>query len=595
MDFLLNSFTSALGWSMLHSLWQGAAIYTGICLLYLFYPNLSARIKYRFSYGGQVLLLLLFSCTFLYYVNIPGLLLEQDSANYQAFTGYIQQQTNQLHSLERLFPWFSSVYILGLLMQLAFFSNSYNRLNYLRRQGLSDAPIAWEIALTKIMTKLPIRKVVRLHLSEKVFSPLTIGHLKPIILFPIALVNNMDQQQVEAILLHELAHIKRNDYLLNLIGVLIETILFFNPFIWLLSQHVQTEREHACDDVVVEKTASAINYAQALVYLESLKQHAHMPLAMPAIGKKQHLLHRIKRITQMEKSYINVKQHLFALGISSLAFATIAWIAPEKKQVEEEKEVQLSEQHIWKTEKEASLLDLIKPITDLSLDNSSAVSLSDTSARKLIIFNNGTVLALDSAQQALHNSPEWKEKIAKIEENAKRIEALHSSPEWKEKIAKIEENAKRIEAHHNSPEWKEKIAKIEENAKRIEALHSSPEWKEKIAKIEENGKRIEAYFNSPEWKEKIKSIEHSGKNIEVYFNSPEWKEKVNNMENNGKKIEVYFNSPEWKEKVNKLGEAGVKIGEMTNLNAEIITGIFNNIDFQDLKVNLESLKNLSAK
>lgn len=74
----------------------------------------------------------------------------------------------------------------------------------------------------------------------------------------------MDLQQVEAILLHELAHIKRNDYLYNLVNVVIETLLFFNPFVWLLTKHIQTEREHACDDVVVTHISSPITYAQAL-------------------------------------------------------------------------------------------------------------------------------------------------------------------------------------------------------------------------------------------------------------------------------------------------------------------------------------------
>lgn len=273
MEQLLNNFTTAIGWSILHSLWQGAALYTILRITFMMTPNLSARHKYNASFLGQVILLGLFISTFLYYINIPALFMKkEDLETYIALAPYLTDSQNVRHTFEILFPWFTSLYIIGLLIQLVVFSNGYSRMTYLRRKGLSDTPIAWTIAFEKIKSSLSIQKDVGLFLSTKISVPLTIGHFKPIVLFPFALANQMDLQQVEAILLHELAHIKRNDYLYNLVNVVIETLLFFNPFVWLLTKHIQTEREHACDDVVVTHISSPITYAQALFFATNVKR-----------------------------------------------------------------------------------------------------------------------------------------------------------------------------------------------------------------------------------------------------------------------------------------------------------------------------------
>src|SRR5690606_15088226 len=235
--------------------------------------------------------------TFVYYANKLSLVQNESSTELPLFiSDFIVGQYPAPSLLERILPWLASIYILGLLFQLIFFGNSFSKLRQLRRSGLSEAPIEWLISLQELHQKLGIPRKVSLYLSDKVSLPLTLGHLKPLILFTIAFVNKMGIKQVESVLLHELAHIKRNDYLFNLIKVAIETILFFNPFIWLLSRHIDTEREHACDDIVVEQIQSPIVYAQALLAVEEAKRCTSTPYAMSITGKQHHLLHRIQRI-----------------------------------------------------------------------------------------------------------------------------------------------------------------------------------------------------------------------------------------------------------------------------------------------------------
>ena len=323
---------------------------------------------------------------------------------------------------------------------------------------------------------------------------MVIGHLKPIILFPVAFVNNLELEQVESIVIHELAHIKRRDYLFNLFKVAMETILFFNPFVWLLSRYIETEREHACDDIVMKWTPSSIAYAQALMSVELLKNTAAPIHAMAAVGKKHHLLHRIQRITNMEKKHINARQHLIAVVLCSFALVTIAWISPTEKQITVAEEITM-------------LPAVENPAVTYQIPASPA-------APDYPSFPQDTIKPLLKPEEI----PTEHANIKNIEVQAKKIEAYYNSPEWKNKIADIEtQAAKKTEEYFNSSEWKAKLADIEENANKIEAYYNSPEWKNKIADIEAQARKAGEYFNSPEWKAKIADIEANAKKMAEYL------------------------------------------------------------------------------
>src|SRR5690606_29706172 len=322
--------------------------------------------------------------------------------------------------------------------------------------------------------KLQIKQRVRFHLSEKVSVPMVLGHLKPIILFPVALVSNLELAQVEAILTHELAHIKRRDYLLNLLKVAIETILFFNPFVWLLSRHIETEREHACDDIVMMWTLSPIAYAQALMSVELLKTTPVPMHAMAAVGKKYHLLHRMQRITNMEKKRIHARQHFIAVLLCSFALTAVAWIAPK-------------EQPIIADEKANRLLIVEAPATTHQIPPP-------------VTAPDHPPLIQDSIKLRRKSEKMLTDNMKNMEVEAKKIEAHYNSPEWKEKVADIETQAKRAGEYFNSPEWKAKIADIEAHGSKVRTDNNTPEWKEKVADIEIQAKRAGEYFNAPERK-----------------------------------------------------------------------------------------------
>jgi beta-lactamase regulating signal transducer with metallopeptidase domain len=138
----------------------------------------------------------------------------------------------------------------------------------------------WADILNKLALQSRFNTGIELLESALVRSPLTIGHLKPVILFPIGLINRLSESEVEAILAHELAHILRRDYIFNILQSVVEVVFYFHPAVWWLSAQVRQERESACDDRAIALVGNKMNYAKALVTIQEM---AFFPLS-PALA-----------------------------------------------------------------------------------------------------------------------------------------------------------------------------------------------------------------------------------------------------------------------------------------------------------------------
>ena len=123
---------------------------------------------------------------------------------------------------------------------------------------------------------------------------MVIGHLKPVVLLPASLIAGLSPQQIEAVLAHELAHIRRHDFLINVILSGLEIILFYHPAFWWMAKQIRREREQCCDDIAVATCGNARSYAKTLLIMEEKRQQRS--LAMAFQGNKEQLLHRIKRV-----------------------------------------------------------------------------------------------------------------------------------------------------------------------------------------------------------------------------------------------------------------------------------------------------------
>lgn len=562
MENSIINFGNALGWSIIHSIWQASIWYILYSLYILMQPSLSAKNKHNAAFGTQISIFISFIFTFIYFYRSPEQVLDLRTINPEELKNFMIIGTQEGFKLENLLPYVVVGYVFGFLVQVILLFNSLIKLRTLKYKGLDSIPENWKAIYSTAKTKLKVTKSVGLYLSNKISVPITLGHIKPFILFPLAYANKMEPAQIEAILLHELAHVKRHDYLFNLLKVGIETILFFNPFVWALSKVMEREREHACDDMVVAHISTPISYAQALVELEELRMSLHPVLTMAATGNRKHLFKRIKRITKMETNYKNVRPQLMAVILSGIALLLLAIIIPINKTTAQEKEIKTSEINNSSEviiEQVGEEIILIEPAVKVPPAPKEPVKIAykgsvvkDTSELPLEVRNTLRSIESNSKKiQEYYNSPEWKAQVAKISENSLKMKEKFDSPKWKKMIKDMEENGKKMSAYFESSAWKQQVANIEKEAGQVEKYFNSPEWKQQVKKMEESGKEVASYFESADWKDQMAKIEKETAKVQDHFNSAEWKEQLKKIESDSKKVQEYFESPEWKEKVQK--------------------------------------------
>ncbi len=345
---LLQTTAQSLGWALLHSLWQGGLIYCLLLLVNRLTPNASARFKYNTGGAALIGMFLWFADTWIEQWQLlkgavvvitepsTGKVIAQTIHINQASAPIIEQWLYKLAPyLENHFSWIVPLYLLCIMLLLVRFSYNLHSVKRLRRQATNPTNTKWHDKIAIWQKEFSLSRGVTLFISEHVNVPMVIGMLKPVIIMPLATINHMADDEMEAILLHELAHIKRNDYFVNLLQVFIETLLFFNPFTWLISSHIRREREYCCDDFVVQHTTHPLPYAKALATLETYRQTT---LAMALNGNKQVLLTRIKRILEMKNRNINTTQVLFTSIIALAMIASLLWLTPAIAQSKKEKD-----------------------------------------------------------------------------------------------------------------------------------------------------------------------------------------------------------------------------------------------------------------
>ncbi len=291
-----TNFLQSLGWAILNSLWQLALLWVIYQIISSIFSKINSSIKSALAFSLLITGFSWFIYTFLaVYSNqatdstILSLAVVSTDGN---------QQLNEW--LQQTLPLASILYLFLLLLPVLQFVRNYRYVQVIRKFGLTKMNVEWRMFVKKVATQMNIKKTVKIWVSGFVSSPVTIGFLKPVILMPLAAINQLTTQQVEAILLHELSHIKRFDYLINIIINIIQTILYFNPFIKAFVKIIETEREKSCDNMVLQFQYDSHEYATALLKLEKA-ENDYKPMAIAATGKKNNLLTRIELIMGVKK------------------------------------------------------------------------------------------------------------------------------------------------------------------------------------------------------------------------------------------------------------------------------------------------------
>jgi beta-lactamase regulating signal transducer with metallopeptidase domain len=169
----------------------------------------------------------------------------------------------------------------------------------LKRSRTTPAPEAIRQAAARLRARLGMTRAVGILASAAADVPLAIGWLRPVVLLPVTALTSLSPDQIEMVLAHELAHIRRHDYLVNLVQTALENTLFYHPAVWWLSGRIRAEREHCCDDLAVEACGDALGYARALTALEGTAGR-RPAFAVAADGGS--LLARIQRLLGLERT-----------------------------------------------------------------------------------------------------------------------------------------------------------------------------------------------------------------------------------------------------------------------------------------------------
>ncbi len=318
-----DSFVRALGWALVHSLWQGACF---ALILLMLLPRLrTARQRYRASYGALMAVLVAAGLTFCW--MFEPIYTKPTTANEVPAFGpflFVRYQTQEYGFWRAMTDWLEAHHVLIVLFWLLGFVFFLFRLgaglwqvHKLQTQYVQPVESKWQAKIEVLSTRLGIKKAIALFESALVRSPMAIGWLKPVILLPIGLVNQLSPAEVEAILAHELAHIARRDWIFNLLQAFVEALFYYHPAVWWVSAVVRRERENCCDDAALAATGNPLVFAKALVQVQELAAPA--PLLALGIGgssrRRPLLLERIRRILNQPQQKSQVMEKLTATAI----------------------------------------------------------------------------------------------------------------------------------------------------------------------------------------------------------------------------------------------------------------------------------------
>jgi len=298
----LLAWVDAVGWTLLHFLWQGALLGLVYRVLRPVCHGVGAR--YRLGMLTLSAMLLCPLVTFVYLWPAPALapglaaaLPSMDVAGSDIGSQVAAGSSGA--ALEAWLPWLVAIWFVGASAIAIRAFNQWRRLAWLVRNA--TIPLAdCATVLARLRARFGIRRPVRLLGSLGIDTPMLVGWLRPTILLPISMLSGFTPQQIELIIAHELGHVRRWDYLANLLQVVIETILFYHPIVHWISRDVREARESCCDDLVLALAeGSPVVYASALADLEELRLDT--TVAAPALAASGGvLLTRIRRIVGVQ-------------------------------------------------------------------------------------------------------------------------------------------------------------------------------------------------------------------------------------------------------------------------------------------------------
>lgn len=341
MHFFNSGTIQALCWTLIHSLWQGLmlAIIAGIVVMST--KRSAVVLRHNILAGILFAFVLIAAGTFYIELNIS-----------QQIAGVVSLETHQPISIEgdyvsgqaasanapsagiseAIVSFLSAnarvivlVWLIVILYKCTHLVAGFTGMYMLKHRNTTSAGAYWNERINELASALYISQRVRLLQSAIVKIPMVIGYFKPVILVPAGMLTGLPVDEVEAILLHELAHIRRKDYLVNLVQNFCEILFFFNPAVLWISSLIKEERENCCDEIAISKVKDKERFINALISFQEYNL-SNAQYAVAFQNNRYHLLNRVKRIiTNNNKTLNAMEKSLLATGMVVIGFVAITF------------------------------------------------------------------------------------------------------------------------------------------------------------------------------------------------------------------------------------------------------------------------------
>ncbi|HEY6943978.1 MAG TPA: M56 family metallopeptidase [Candidatus Acidoferrum sp.] len=319
----------ALGWTLLHFVWQGAAL----AALFAMANTLCRRATTRYALAVITLVLMMAAPV----ITFSELTQQRDPAVRYGARGASASAVKPVQGVSVTAPptapapetpanqpagillcvevWFLGVVLLSLRTAGGLFL-----IERMRRKELKPVRRELYLKCIALQLKMGLERVIRYCECDRLDAPAAFGWIRPVVLLPVRALSGLTEDQIEAVIAHELAHIRRLDCFVNLFQIGVETLLFYHPAVWWVSQRIRTEREHCCDDEAVALCGDAVNYARALTLMEEWRATPSLLMA----ANRSPLSQRVVRLLGLDGAAGRFRVAGMAVGVASLAGAMLA-------------------------------------------------------------------------------------------------------------------------------------------------------------------------------------------------------------------------------------------------------------------------------
>ena len=308
----------ALGWTLVHFCWQAAVIALLYRLVDLAFAKSRSHVRYTLALVALMSMFAVAAATLGYEeMQMPQSTLSQSAGIAETLHGvmnYVESAPTTADAVaakpitrpdlsalpatvEKAMPWVDAMWLFGVFILSVRTIGGWRRIRQLRHAGLIEIPERVRNSFERLSQRVGIRRKIELYVCPRISGPLAMGVFRSLVLLPASALTALSPDQLEVVLAHELAHIRRGDYLWNMIQTMVETLFFFHPAVWWVSNNLRQQRELCCDDVALACCSDPVVYATALLRLEEQRSsHLHLAMALDGHRTGISLRERIVRI-----------------------------------------------------------------------------------------------------------------------------------------------------------------------------------------------------------------------------------------------------------------------------------------------------------